>query len=123
MIEVIFYDIYILCRSRECSPNPRLFGPGYSNFSSPNRNLMNNSNNSNRISDLSVDGSESPRVLEVVEKTDSLAWNLEFEGDEQAKQNLMTQSYHPQSSQAFKPALGATISSPGIMAIKYFHYS
>ena len=115
--------IYILCRSRECSPNPRLFGPGYSNFSSPNRNLMNNGNNSNRISDLSVDGSESPRVLEVVEKTDSLAWNLEFEGDEQAKQNLMTQSYHPQSSQAFKPALGATISSPGIRAIKSFNYS
>ena len=43
-----------------------------------------------------------------------MAWNLEFEGDEQVKQNLMTQSYHPQSSQAFKPALGATVSSPGL---------
>ena len=75
--------------------------------------MVNNGNNSNRISNVSVEGAESPRVLEVVEKTDSLAWNLEFEGDEQAQQKLMTTSYHPQSSQAFKPVLGSTISSPG----------
>ena len=43
-----------------------------------------------------------------------MAWNLEFEGDEQAQQKLMSASYHPQSSQAFKPALGGTSSSPGI---------
>lgn len=75
--------------------------------------MGNNVNTSNRISNLALNGAESPRVLEVVEKTASLAWNLEFEGDEAAQQKLMTTSYHPHSSQAFKPALGATISSPG----------
>ena len=48
-----------------------------------------------------------------MEKTDSLAWKLEYEQDEQAQHKLMTTSYHPSSSQAFKPALGATVSSPG----------
>ena len=106
--------IFIFRRSRECSPNPRLFGHEYSNFASPNRNFGNNPNSNNRKSNIALDGSESPRVLEVVEKSASLAWNLEFEGDEQAQQKLMSASYHPQSSQAFKPALGGTSSSPGI---------
>ena len=101
-------------RSRECSPNPRLFGHEYSNFASPNR--RNNISANTRTSNLALDGSESPRVIEVVEKTDSLAWNLDFAGDEQAQQKLMSTSYHPQSSQAFKPALGSTVSSPGTLS-------
>ena len=52
-------------------------------------------------------------MLEVVEKTDSLAWKLDYEQDEQAQQKLMSTSYHASSSQTFKPVLGATTSSPG----------
>ncbi len=69
LVMIVVYQYFCFSRrsSRESSPGQRFFSRQYSN--------------PHPITNLALDSPDSPRVLEVVEKTDSLAWKLEYDED------------------------------------------
>ena len=92
--------------SRESSPAQRFLSHQYSNYrAGVNTNTI--------IDNLALDSPESPRVLEVVEKTDSLAWKLEYDEDGELLQKGKVTSHQPGAPQSFKPILGGNTNSPG----------